>query len=63
MITKQQYRKLINKYQETGSVTISAMKADVICPTVRKYLAAAQPPNELQAKHDWRTRQDPLEEI
>ena len=39
------------------------MKADVSRPTARKYLGAVQPPNELQAKHDWRTRQNPLEEI
>ena len=63
MITKQQYRKLMSKYHETGNVTTSAMKADVSRPTARKYLGAVQPPNELQAKHDWRTRPDPLEEI
>jgi hypothetical protein len=63
MITKQQYRKLMSEYQETGNTTTSAMKADVSRPTARKYLSAAQPPDELQAKHDWRTRPDPLAEI
>lgn len=63
MITKQQYRKLMSEYQETGNVTVSAMKADVSRPTARKYLEAAQPPSELQAKHTWRTREDPLVEI
>ena len=63
MITKQQYRKLMSEYQETGSQTGSAMKADMSRPTARKYLEAAQPPNELQAKHTWRTREDPLVEI
>ena len=63
MITKQQYRKLMSEYQQTGNVTVSAMKADVSRPTARKYLEALQPPNELQAKHSWRTREDPLEEI
>ena len=63
MITKQQYRKLMNEYQDTGNVTNSAMKADLSRPTARKYLAAAQPPEELQAKHTWRTREDPLEEL
>ena len=63
MITKQQYRRLMSEYQETGNVTDSAMKAGMSRPTARKYLEAAQPPCELQAKHTWRTREDPLEEI
>jgi len=63
MITKHQYRTLMSEYQETGSVTTSAMKADMSRPTARKYVAAAQPPNELQVKHTWRTRADPLAEI
>jgi hypothetical protein len=60
MITKQQYRQLMNTYQETGNVTISALKADVSAPTARKYLRAGQPPDEQQTKHTWRTRPDPL---
>ena len=63
MITKQQYRRLMSEYQETGNVTVSAMKADLSRPTARKYLEASQPPSELQAKHTWRTRPDPLVEI
>jgi hypothetical protein len=63
MITKQQYRELMSKYQKTGNVTVSAMKAGMSRPTARKYLEAAQPPNQLQAKHTWRTREDPLLEI
>ncbi len=63
MITKQQYRKLMSEYQETGNVSDSAMKAGMSRPTARKYLEAAQPPEELQAKHTWRTREDPLEKI
>ena len=63
MITKHQYRTLMSKYQETGSITASAMKADMSRPTARKYVAAAQPPNELQAKHTWRTREGPLAQI
>lgn len=63
MITKQQYRKLMSEYQRTGNVTNSAMKAGMSRPTAQKYLQALQPPNELQAKHTWRTREDPLVEI
>jgi len=32
-------------------------------PTARKYLAKKQVPEKLQAKHDWRTRPDPLERV
>ena len=63
MITKQQYRKLMSEYQATGNVTNSAMKAGMSRRIARKYLQAGQPPQELQAKHTWRTREDPLEEI
>jgi len=63
MITKQQYRKLMSEYQETGNVSDSAMKAGMSRPTARKYLEAEQPPDELQAKHTWRTRADPLEKL
>lgn len=63
MITNQQYRKLMSEYQATGNMTNSAMKADVSQPTARKYLEAGQPPAQLQARHSWRTRPDPLAKI
>lgn len=50
----------MSEYQETGSVSKSAMRAGMTRPTARKYLAAKQPPQELQVKHTWRTRVDPL---
>ena len=53
----------MNEYQNTGNLTKSALKADVSRPTARKYLNAGQPPEQLQAKHSWRTRPDPLAEI
>lgn len=36
------------------------MKAGMSRPTARKYLEAGKLPEELQARHDWRTRPDPL---
>jgi hypothetical protein len=63
MITKQQYRRLMNEQQGTGNVSKSAMKAGMSRPTARKYLAASQEPEELQVRHDWRTRPDPLKEV
>ena len=63
MITKQQYRRLMSEYQRSGKVGVSAMKADVHPETARKYLRVRRPPEEVQAKHDWRTRKDPLEKV
>jgi len=36
------------------------MKAGMSRPTARKYLEVGKPPAELQGKHRWRTREDPL---
>jgi hypothetical protein len=60
MITNKQYQRLMSEYKKTGKIVVSAMKADVHPQTARKYLEAVQPPAELQAKHTWRTRPDPV---
>lgn len=53
----------MSEYQKTGSIGVSAMKAGMHRETARKYLRRSKPPEELQAKHTWRTRPDPLAEI
>ena len=63
MITNKQYQRLMSEYEKTGKVVVSAMKADVHPQTAAKYIAAAKRPAELQAKHTWRTRADPIEGI
>ncbi len=63
MITQQQYKRLMSEYEKTGSISFSAMKADMDRVTARKYIQAGKCPAELQAKHTWRTRPDPLEKI
>jgi transposase len=50
----------MNEYERTGNVTKIAQLADLSRPTARKYLKAQKAPAELQAKHTWRTRPDPL---
>ena len=60
MITNKQYQRLMSEYKKTGTIVVSAMKADVHPQTARKYLEAVQPPAELQAQHLWRTRPDPV---
>ena len=53
----------MSEYQESGKIGISAMKADLHPQTARKYVGSGKPPDELQIKHTWRTREDPLELI
>jgi hypothetical protein len=63
MITQQQYKRLMSEYDKTGKISVSAMKADMDRHTARKYIEAGKCPAELQAKHTWRTRPDPLATI
>ena len=63
MITKQQYYRLMNEHQAHGNITVSALNADTSRPTARKYVRAGKSPPELQAKHTWRTRPDPVSGI
>jgi hypothetical protein len=63
MITQQQYKRLMSEYEQTGKIMVSAMKADIDRHTARKYIQAGKGPAELQAKHTWRTRPDPLAKI
>ena len=63
MITQQQYKRLMSEYKKTHQITASAMKADIDRHTARKYIQAGKSPAELQVKHTWRTRPDPLAKI
>ena len=63
MITKQQYKRLMSEYKKTGKIVVSALKADVDPHTAHKYIKAGKSPAELQAKHTWRTRPDPLGKV
>jgi hypothetical protein len=60
MITQQQYQRLMSEYEKTGKISVSGMKADMDRHTAHKYIQAGRCPAELQAKHTWRTRPDPL---
>ena len=63
MITQQQYKRLMSEYEKTGNLSVSALKADVDRHSARKYIEAGKCPAELQVKHNWRTRPDPLANI
>ncbi|HEV2327318.1 MAG TPA: hypothetical protein VGY56_00860 [Verrucomicrobiae bacterium] len=53
----------MSEYQKEAKIVVIAMKADVHPQTARKYIRAAKPPAELQRKHNWRARPDPLAAI
>ena len=53
----------MSEYKKTGKIMVSALKAAVDPHTARKYIEAGQCPAELQAKHTWRTRPDPLAKV
>ena len=63
MISNQQYKRLMSEFKKTDDIGESAMKADVHRQTASKYIRAGKPPAQLQEKHDWRTRVDPLGKI
>ncbi len=53
----------MSEYKTTDNIGKSAMTADVDRHTASKYIEAGKSPAELQAKHTWRTRPDPLVKI
>ena len=63
MITQQQYKRLMSEYEKTGKIAVSAMKAGMDRHTARKYFEAGKGPDEVELKHTWRTRPDPLAQI
>ena len=62
MITEQQYRRLMNEYEETGLVGQAALKASMDRKTAARYVACGHGPQEREARW-WRTREDPLKGI
>lgn len=63
MISGPQYRKLMQTYQETGTITASASKAGMDRKTASKYIGGAAGPEEKRPPRKWRTRTDPFEGV
>ena len=64
MLTESQLNQLRKEYKKKGNMTVSAMKSGMDRKTARKYLRqSGKSPKELQVKHTWRTRSDPLAQI
>jgi len=60
MISGPQYRKLMQTYQETKTITASASKAGMDRKTASKYIHGGHGPGEQCKARDWRTREDPF---
>ena len=63
MVTDQQVRKLRKAMQEEETVWKAASKSGMDEKTARKYLRTGRLPSETKAERDWRTREDPFEEV
>ena len=63
LITDRQYQRLMREFNESGVLAHAAMKADMDPKTARRYVRAGRGPQDLKAKHDWRTRADPIATI
>lgn len=60
MTPDRKVRKLMEAYQETGKLSVAALRADLDRKTARKYLEAGALPSEMRREHRWRTRPDPF---
>ncbi len=63
MISVPQYRKLMETYQKTGNITVSARKAGIDRKTAAKYIRRGEGPDGKRAARHWRTREDPFKEV
>lgn len=63
MISRPQYRKLMETYQETGAITASACKAGMDRKTAAKYIHGGMGPQMARTPRHWRTREDPFEGV
>ncbi len=60
MISRPQYRKLMQHYEKTQNISESAVKAGMDRKTARKYIRAGEGPGERERARVWRTRKDPF---
>ena len=60
MKTDAQVRRLMEEYQKTGRLLVSALRSDMHRNTARRYRVAGKLPSELRKVRDWRTRKDPF---
>ncbi|HNY22887.1 MAG TPA: IS21 family transposase [Treponemataceae bacterium] len=61
-MTDAQVRKLMEEKNRHGKMGLASMTAGMDRKTGRKYWRAGTMPSAMEAKRDWRTREDPFEE-
>ena len=63
MVTDRQVRKLFKLLSLGKTLSASALQSGMTEKTARRYRTLGKLPSEVKATHDWRTRQDPFEEV
>lgn len=63
MVTDRQVKRLFRLVQNEWNLSVAAAKAGMDRKTARKYCRAGRLPSEMKTGHDWRTREDPFEEV
>ena len=60
MVTDRQVKRLMDFLHRGKPLSVAADKADLDEKTARKYRDLGKLPSQCQARHDWRTREDPF---
>ena len=63
LATDQQIRRLRQEITKTGLIGLSALKAGIDRKTARKYMSINKLPSETVKPRDWRTRENPFEDV
>ena len=63
MVTDQQVRKLMSLIQTGTPIATAATKAGMCENTARKYVRAEKLPSHVPSVRNWRTREDPFEDV
>jgi len=63
MVTDRQVRKLFELLASGRTLTSAAERAGMHQETARRYRGLGKLPSEVAVVHDWRTREDPFEEV
>jgi len=63
MVTDKQVKGLLKSMLEGKKLYQAAQKADMCADTARKYIRACHLPSEIAKDHNWKTRQDPFEDL
>lgn len=61
--TDAQVRKLMEELKKHGKLGLAAARAGLDRKTAAKYRDEGKLPSELKAPRNWRTREDPFEEV